>query len=95
MHSSLIGKIEKARRYAQERDRICFASFKTTFRGSNDQHVVEYADGRWHCTCNFFSGWGLCAHTMALERIMGEMLPKEARDAANGIQPSASPPVSI
>lgn len=90
MHSSLIGKIEKARRYAQERDRINFTSFKTTFRGSNDQHVVEYADGRWHCTCDFFGGWGLCAHTMALERILGEMLSKEARDAANGTQPSAS-----
>jgi hypothetical protein len=92
MHSSLIGKIEKARRYAQERDRVNFTSFKTTFRGANDQHVVEYSDGRWRCTCDFFGGWGLCAHTMALERILGEMLPKEARDAANY---PAQPPAQI
>ncbi len=79
MHSSLIGKIEKARRYAQERDRVSFASLKTTFRGEHDTYEVEYADGRWHCTCNFFGGWGVCSHTMALQRILGEMLPKEAQ----------------
>lgn len=81
MHSSLIGKIEKARRYAEERDRVVFTSFKTTFRGEHDTYDVEYADGRWKCTCNFFSGWGVCSHTMALQRILAGMLPKEAEAA--------------
>ncbi len=89
MHSSLIGKIEKARRYAQERDRIGFKSFRTTFRGENDDHVVEFDDGRWHCTCSFFAGWGVCAHTMALQRILGEMLPKSAQGP---IEASATAP---
>jgi hypothetical protein len=79
MHSSLIGKIEKARRYAQERDRISFTGFKTTFRGEHDTYDVEYVGGRWKCSCNFFAGWGVCSHTMALQRILGEMLPKEAQ----------------
>ncbi len=83
MQSSLIGKIEKARRYAQEPDRVSFVSFKTTFRGENDNHVVEFADGRWHCTCNFFAGWGICSHTMALQRILGEMLPKASQAPAD------------
>ena len=82
MQSSLIGKIEKARRYAQEPDRVTFTGFKTAFRGENDNHVVEFADGRWHCTCNFFSGWGICCHTMALQRILGQMLPKSAQAPA-------------
>jgi hypothetical protein len=92
MHSSLIGKIEKARRYAQESDRVSFTSFKTKFRGEHDYYEVEYDGGRWHCTCNFFGGWGVCSHTMALQRILGEMLPKETQPAVESpstLAPSA------
>lgn len=78
MQSSLIGKIEKAKRYAQESDRIKFSELSVKFRGENDSHTTEYRDGRWHCTCNFFSNWSRCSHTMALEKILGNMLPQEA-----------------
>ncbi len=78
MQSSLIGKIEKAKRYAQEKDRVTFSELTAQFRGDNDNYVVTYKDGKWHCSCNFFSSWGLCSHTMALERMLGGMLPKEA-----------------
>ncbi|NLL90070.1 MAG: hypothetical protein GX226_03080 [Dehalococcoidales bacterium] len=78
MQSSLIGKIEKAKRYAQEKDRITFTELSVNFRGENDSHVTGYGTEGWHCTCNFFSHWGLCCHTMAMERILGDMLPKEA-----------------
>ncbi len=36
MQSSLIGKIEKAKRYAEEKDRITFTDFSVNFRGEND-----------------------------------------------------------
>lgn len=78
MQSSLIGKIEKAKRYAQETGRITFTEFSTNFRGDNDNYVTGFKDGKWHCSCRFFSNWGLCSHTMALERIIKDMLPKEA-----------------
>ena len=78
MQSSLIGKIEKAKRYAQEKDRITFSELAVKFRGDNDDYSISYQDGRWHCTCPFFSSWGLCSHTMALEKILGHMLPEEA-----------------
>ena len=78
MQSSLIGKIEKAKRYAQETDRITFSELSVKFRGNNDSHTTEYRDGNWHCSCHFFEGWGLCSHTMALEKILGNMLPQEA-----------------
>jgi hypothetical protein len=78
MQSSLIGKIEKAKRYAQETDRITFSELSIKFRGDNDSHITGYKDGKWHCTCDFFSHWQLCSHTMALEKILGNMLPKEA-----------------
>ena len=37
MHSSVIGKIEKAHRYARERDRITVEGVQVTFRGDNDK----------------------------------------------------------
>ena len=79
MNSSLIGKIDKARRYAQERERIRFESLAVDFHGENDTHRVSLEGERWHCTCDFFAGWGACAHSMALERILDVMLPEGAR----------------
>ena len=79
MQSSLIGKIEKAKRYAQETDRITFSELSVSFRGENNTYTTEYKDGRWHCSCHFFASWGLCSHTIALERILGDMLPEAAR----------------
>ncbi len=78
MQSSLIGKIEKAKRYAEERDRVTFTQFTATFRGEHDNYTLSYKDGKWQCSCNFFSGWQVCSHTMALERMLAGMLPQEA-----------------
>ena len=78
MQSSLIGKIEKANRYAQETERVTFNEFSVNFRGEHDHYTTEYKDGKWHCSCHFFSSWGVCSHTIALEKILGNMLPKEA-----------------
>ena len=76
MHSSLIGKIEKARRYAQEPHRVVVSQLSATFRGENDEHVVSYTDGQWKCSCEFFSGWDVCCHTMAMERMLGAMVAR-------------------
>jgi len=78
MQSSLIGKIEKAKRYAQEPERVTFSELSVKFQGENNDYTTEYKEGRWHCSCGFFSSWGVCSHTMALERMLSNMLPKEA-----------------
>jgi len=78
MRSSLIGKIEKAKRYAQEPDRIALSSLTAEFRGDNDKYMLSYADGKWQCSCHFFSKWGTCSHTMALQQMLANILPKEA-----------------
>lgn len=78
MQSSIIGKIEKAKRYAQEPDRVTFSDFRARFRGEHNTYDLSYRDGKWHCSCFFFSRWQLCSHTMALQRILFQMLPKEA-----------------
>jgi len=78
MQSSLIGKIEKAKRYAQETERITLSEFSVEFRGDNNTYTTGYKNGKWHCSCHFFPSWGRCSHTMALEKVLSNMLPKEA-----------------
>ena len=79
MQSSLYGKVEKAERYAQEPERITFHDFSVKFHGTNDDHTTCYKDGKWVCNCDFYSQFGRCAHTMAMERILDRMLPAEAK----------------
>ena len=84
MQSSLIGKIEKAKRYAEEKDRIKFSELTVKFRGDNDEYVLTFRQGKWTCSCHHFASEGICSHTMALQRILGEMLPLEALSAQLG-----------
>jgi hypothetical protein len=74
MDSGMIGKIQKAKRYAEERDRIHFSNFSVTFDGTNNPHTVKYEDGQWTCDCDFFHTRGRCSHTMALEMILEGMI---------------------
>ena len=76
MQSSVIGKIEKAMRYAQEKGRVTFASFTADFKGENDNHRVAYNEGDWVCSCSFFVGHGFCSHSMALQRMLEGMFPQ-------------------
>jgi hypothetical protein len=77
--SSLIGKLDKARHYAQEPDRLAIRSLATTFRGSNGDHDLGLQDGGWNCACHYFEVNGTCAHSMAAQRILAPMLPEDAR----------------
>ena len=81
MHSSLIGKVEKANRYARELDRITIDRLALTFRGDNDTHHVSLDAGQWHCTCHYFDSWQTCVHVLTLQKIMGVMLPDEAQES--------------
>lgn len=78
MDSGMIGKIQKAKLYAEEPERICFEQFRVTFMGTNARHTLSYDQGTWTCTCNFFAARGVCSHSMAMERLLGVMLPPEA-----------------
>lgn len=77
MDYSLIGKIEKAKRYAQEKERFQFNNFKVAVKGDNNTHFVSFNDGVWKCDCEFFTMRGRCVHTMALENILEKMIKVE------------------
>lgn len=70
MDYGMIGKIEKAKKYAEQRDRFHVDTLKITFNGDNNPHTIILTDGVWHCDCDFFQSRGRCSHTMALERIL-------------------------
>ena len=78
MRSSLIGKIEKARRYAKEPGRVTLSGLTADFHGENSEHRLSYSDGKWSCTCSFFGQWETCSHVMALQEMFKLELPKEA-----------------
>jgi len=74
MDYGMIGKIEKAKLYAEERDRFEFESFRVKIKGDNNAHVVAYNQGTWSCDCDFFATRQVCGHTMALERVLADMV---------------------
>jgi hypothetical protein len=79
MDSGMISKIQKAKRYAEEPDRIAFEQFTVTFKGEHDVYHVTYRQGTWDCQCPFFKQRGVCSHTMAMERLLQPMIhPQEA-----------------
>lgn len=78
MHSDMIGKIEKARRYAEDPTRVSLGELKATFRGGNSDHEIVLQDGHWDCNCSFFRNWGTCAHVMAMQKILTPMLDEKA-----------------
>ncbi|MCE1252276.1 MAG: hypothetical protein LWX83_01870 [Anaerolineae bacterium] len=79
MDYGMIGKIEKAKRYAEERKRFHFHSFTVTVDGDNNSHVVKYENGEWNCDCDFFHTRGRCVHTMSLETVLENMIPEQQK----------------
>jgi hypothetical protein len=77
MDSGMVSKIEKARRYADEKERVRFRQFELVFEGDHNSYTVRYDEGTWQCGCRFFARRGVCSHTMAMERILDSMLSQE------------------
>jgi hypothetical protein len=84
MNSSMIGKIEKAHRYAQEPERVKFDELAVTFKGSHDDYHITFEDHQWKCTCHTFTSHavGTCSHVMAMQQLLAPMLADDARFAA-------------
>ena len=74
MDYGLIGKLEKAKRYAEDRHRFRFNKFDLNFHGDNNDHHVGYENGVFTCDCEFFLTHKRCGHTMALEILLKDMI---------------------
>ncbi|RIK40415.1 MAG: hypothetical protein DCC55_15135 [Chloroflexi bacterium] len=88
---SAASRIVKARQYAAERDRrVKVHAFEVELHGEHRNHVVQYDRGDWRCDCEESHLQGVCAHIVAMERILGDsvepaVMPMPARmeDAAS------------
>lgn len=78
---NIVSDVKKAKRYAQERDRIQIIRFDCVFEGYNKTHFVTYDEGNWTSTASFFAQRGVCSHIMALEKILKDWV-EPARAAA-------------
>ncbi|MDQ6858963.1 MAG: hypothetical protein M3Z65_08225 [Chloroflexota bacterium] len=79
MNSSLISKIEKAKRYAEEPHRVQFQALEATFRGDNGTHTIRLSGDDWSCNCDHFVVHGFCSHVMTLQRLYAANLSDDAR----------------
>lgn len=84
MDNSMIGKIQKAKQYAEEPERVTFNALEVAFEGSNDSYHITLGPEGWHCTCPGFQKYAICPHIMTLERMFGPMLKRERLPYANG-----------
>jgi hypothetical protein len=81
MNSSMIGKIEKAHRYANELERVRVNMLDATISGDNDQYHVRLTPDGWECSCHTFQSHVLetCSHVMAMQLVLGRMLSDDHR----------------
>jgi hypothetical protein len=80
VHSSVIGKIEKAMRYAHEPDRVTLEAIRASFAGDNGTHTVTLDADAWQCDCHLFESAGGCTHTLAIQKMLDPMLTDQARE---------------
>ena len=48
---------------------------------SPNQYDVRFENGAWRCECHFFATRDICSHTMALQRMLDEMMSEQPEPA--------------
>lgn len=78
LDSGMINKIQKAKSYADQPERIHFEDLRVAFDGNHGPHNVEFHEGDWRCDCEYFRNHHTCSHVMAIDRVLGIMAPQPA-----------------
>jgi len=81
VNSGLIGKIEKAHRYAQEPERIRINAVTATFNGDNSSYDLSLEGNTWKCACHTHETFGDCQHVMAMQQLLRPMLSEDAQSS--------------
>lgn len=84
MDYGMIGKIEKAKLYAQEPERVTFNALTAEFRGDNNTYIIHLGPEGWDCTCSGYRTYGICPHIMSLEKLYKPMLKRAPLHYAPG-----------
>jgi hypothetical protein len=80
VHASMIGKVEKAMRYAHEPDRVKVNRLELSFAGDNGPHAVSLDADQWRCDCPLFAKVGGCVHTLAVQKMLDPVLSEAQRE---------------
>lgn len=86
MNSGLIGKIQKAHRYAEEPERISIRTLTATFEGDNSTYTLALNGGTWTCDCHTYQTFDDCQHIMAIQQLLRPMLGEEAQGSGNRLE---------
>ncbi len=84
MDTSMINKIQKAKEYAQQPEKVTFHSLALEFRGDNSEYHLELAPDGWSCSCPGFQKYGICPHVMTIEKMFKPMLKRDPVPYAEG-----------
>jgi len=84
MDTSMINKIQKAKEYAEEPERVTFHSLTIEFHGDNSTYTLSLGPDGWSCTCPGFQKYGICPHIMSIEKLFKPMLKREPLPYAPG-----------
>ncbi len=84
MDYAMIGKLEKAKFYAAEPERVTFDSFTAVFRGDNGTYEISLSAEGWYCSCPGYHEHGMCPHIMTIERAFAAMLKRPLMPYAPG-----------
>ncbi len=84
MDASMINKIQMAKAYAEQPERVTFHSMTIEFRGDNSTYVIALGPDGWSCSCAGFQKYGICPHVMAVEKLFQPMLKREPLPYAPG-----------
>lgn len=84
MDASMINKIQRAKEYAQEPERVTFHTLVLEFRGDNNSYTVALGPDGWSCTCPGFQKFSICPHLMTIEKLFKPMLKRDPLPYAPG-----------
>lgn len=84
MDTSMINKIQKAKEYAAEPERVTFNTLTLQFRGDNSTYNLSLGPDGWSCSCPGFQKYGICPHIMSVEKLFKPMLKRDPLPYAPG-----------
>ena len=74
MNSSFIRKVEKAKDYALQKERVNLTGCTVLFQGDNGDHNIAYEAGNWRCDCDYHIGRDTCTHIMAMQMMLQDFV---------------------
>lgn len=84
MDTSMINKIQKAKEYAEQPERVTFHTLSLEFHGDNSTYHLALGPDGWSCSCHGFQKYSICPHVMAIEIMFKPMLKRDPVPYASG-----------